>query len=357
MKKICSGEEKKYSKFIKSLINHKVFIISIIFIVLFFVFETLGIQHENNKNKFLSHIFIALASQCVGIGILSLIWELFIEKSWFKLVQNQISDTLTKPEVVEYLNDDYQIRMLEQLLLNISGQHIGKTVYKSIENNSFNENKMMKDFVYNISLTEKNDEFYNANFYIKFTTSEIPKDLSIRFTKLNSGLEIHNFYQDLVKTHTDIYRYILLSGYENLPDKCFLITECKIKSNNLEVKLNPIYPDNLLEESIKLKPNQGDKSKFNKICKSKNCEIAIYINTIIDKNWNYFPIMFGYPVNKFNTRLDASNVGISQIDILEFFTSSGDFLRDEGIIGDVIAASGRLDEIMLPDSGLVYVWK
>lgn len=340
----------------KIYVKHKAMFISIILIALFFIFEYLGICLKD-ECKVLSDIFLALAAQCMGIGALAVIWELFMETSWLKIIRNHILNTITTPEVAEYLETDWQTKILRQLLLSIAGNHIGSTVYKGIENDSFNEEKMRKDFIYNISLAEKDEHFYNAQFYIKFTTSEIRKNFSIRFSKLNNSLEIHNYYQNLVKNNSDIYRYILLSEQEELPDDCFSVMECKIKSNNLEVELNPIYPKNLLNNSIELKPQKEDSKNFKKICKKKNCEIMIRINTIIDKRWNYFPIMFGYPVSKFSTRLDAGNTDISQIDMLEFFTSVGNFIRNEGINENIVAAAGKLEEIMLPDSGLVYVWK
>lgn len=368
-----------------NLIKHKAVIIAIIFIVLFFIFESIGIglNNQNQKYKVIrndqdsiilesqeqkessniisSDVFFALSSACLGIGLLSFAWELLMQKSWLEIVRENILDSLCKPEVAKYINDEWKLKVVNQLLNIISGETIGNTLFNEIKNNTFSESLLRENFTYNITLTDKDSNFYNASFYIQFDVFNINKDLSVRLAKQDNSLEIHNFYQSLVKNN-DIYRYILYTSNTNIPTNCFEIEKCIISSNsatNETISLTPCYPatENIFEESISLIPNTADITTYKKICKSKSCKLTMKINTIIDKSWNYFPIMFGYPVKGFKTRFDIKDCNISEINIMEFFTSSDNFIRDESIHESITAAAGSIDNIILPDSGLVYVWK
>jgi len=378
---------KKRNRLLDNLLNHKAILIALIFIILFMLFEIMGLSYQysydksnttlNTKNmskeeyiamieenrilKIKADLFLSLASTCISMGLLSFAWELVMQRSWLGMVREHILDSLSKPEVAEHLNYDWKLKIINQLLIGISGNYIGKTLFDEIKSDSFSELLMRKNFVYNITISDGNEDFYNARFYIHFTISKINTPLSIRFAKQNRSIEIHNYYQELFNEDDDIYRYILYTNKEKLPENSFEIERFVLSSSNkqMNIIMEPIYPskEKLTEESIILKVPKNDEITFKKICRNGDCELTIILNTIIDKSWGYFPIMFGYPVKKFSSRFDSQSKEISDINILEFFTSSGKFIRDESIHYDSIAAAGTLDDIILPDSGLVYVWK
>lgn len=321
---------------------------------------------SNTKEKvfwqsFFAELFKSLGSTLISIGIISVLWELISKRSWLKETRKYYYATITKPKSIQFLTENLRFKMIKNLLYSFSGEQLGNMLSKKIKQKVFSEKLTRYNFIYNITLQNDttNNDFYKATFFIDFWINNISFPFNIRVLINNDAMKIHENYKSLSKKYKDdIYRYILFTKATSFPDPIIKISKCVIKNNlgDINPQIGGIDTDNDTKY-IQLSLSKKDKATYKKI-KTQKVRIQITIETWIDKEWSYFPIMFGYPVCNFETRLDFID-NKHEINIIELFTASKEFQRSDNTISNDNFAStgGKLNGTILPDSGLIYIWR
>lgn len=327
---------------------------------------------------FWTSILWTFGGTMVAAGVIGLAWDVWLNLSWLSFVREEIVRAITNPTALSELKRRTNREVLEQSLHNVLGPDIGGALFHGTQQMAKKPRMVRSDFSYYIKLSPisaPHDQHYlKAEFTISFTVRKLAKDLSIAFSRVSDSLEFHSRYQTLVeKGPGAIYRYVLLSDKPVTSDDLFKIQVCRVSScgNSSDVVDLEVKPEDSIVadgQSFELTAPKAQQGLFKRISGGP-CRIDLSITTVVDKNRSEFPICFGYPVRVFRSRLDARDINASYVDILEFFTSSQRFRREElavlsnGSSGNQSAhqssaiASGVLDDLILPDSGLTYVWR
>lgn len=319
-------------------------------------------------------VLAALGASFLGIAIIALAWDLWIHLSWLRVVRDEVVSALVDPVTARRVGTDLQARILEQVLEDRHGSEVGRALLGESEKLREANRGLRRDFVYNIQLAPGDRPgFHRAEFRVSFTVLMLATPPVVAFSQVRDTLDFHSRYEE----HTDnsphtIYRYILHSSEPCDPHLSFQVLDAAVASptdQSGRVKLFPSQVDTRDPESIsfELKPRKQDKKQF-RLLSLEECRITLGIRTVVDARRAEFPIWLAYPVKKFRSRMDISGIGAAEVDVLEFFTAATRYEREDMITGttpeiegsnqaDLASASGFLNDLILPNSGLTYIWR
>lgn len=312
--------------------------------------------------SFASNLLVAVGGSCLAIGVISIGWEVVVNTAWLRLVREEIIHALTKPGLVTSISR--RSDLLASLLVSFHGKELGRAMLRESETMLEKAPDLRQDFTYNIRLSERDASYVAATFYIAFTLPRLPKRSCISFVQLRDSLEFHERYQQLLASDpSSIYRYILLSDQIGAPQELFLVESATVESTrrspNISTSLVAVERSSDAGHHIlELRSDDADRSLLREISHAE-CRVTLRISTVVDARRSEFPILFGYPVKTFRSMMDASGLGAVSVDVLEFFTSPKRFRREDGTSGaeSPNVVTGLLDDVILPDSGLTYIWR
>lgn len=309
-----------------------------------------------------SVVLTNLGGNLIGIGVIAVGWDLWLNFSWIRLVREELFAILANADAIQNVRPERQQELLEGLLIARHGKELGEALHKEGELMHQGARMMRSDFVYNIAIEPLNAHHHQAQFFIQFTLREVKLPIKIHFSQVNDGLEFHGKYEDLLNASPNaLYRYVLLSNKQALSHS-FTVVSADVQGSGESVTLVASSPSiGPLGQEFELKPDQDKKKLLNKIVAGE-IRVTLRILTIVDIDRKEFPIWLGYPVREFRSHLTMQGVGVTEVDVLEFFTSFSRFKREDipqnqQLAGPNVSASGALKDLIFPNSGLTYVWR
>ena len=372
-----------WEKELKSNSTLRTCIVSLIGIAFSAALVYLGVIWRNNNTMtnflpvkgevpgIMAELLIALGGALFTIFAISLIWELFVRRSWLREMRHYIFRALCSPQARRYSDTtDWQLEILHQIMTNLSEKRVSDLLHLRFKAGTFSPEKSRKNLHYEAILSDmqQSDEnyaalasrFFNAHFEIKFSAVITESD-SLRKVRLlfrNNSSDISDlYYQALEEYDGDIYRYILLTNCENdfASTPAIKVVSCKIVHKRKVLNYSVKQSDKELGV-ILLTIHENLKSVF-KECVGDECEISLVIETFVDKQYPFYPMMFGYPVDTFITKFSINSNDVSGVSLVPFFISDESFIHDStGTHQGTSWASGHINGLSLPNSSLVYVW-
>jgi hypothetical protein len=316
----------------------------------------------------------AITGTLFSVGAVSLIWELLMRTSWLAFVREGIAGALAEPATVDINSKGRQEEHLLGLLRRVHGDALGEAIFRESTCDAVARDRLRKDFEYVITLRPGNHlplQFFSAHLSISFTLERLPsvkpagQKVHVGFRFVQRDRDFHAEYERKnAAERLALYRYILLTDYSPLAADADLSPWFKVSSCSFQEEAGPTAVSAKpatarLEDGgwwrIDLEPTSI--RKWNKIARTRRpCKVRIEIETLVDQSRPEFPIALGYPVLNFRSRLNATQVNVQKVEVLEFFTTPGRF---EPYSTTVVPgeAGGRLDDFILPDSGLTYSWR
>lgn len=306
----------------------------------------------------------AVAGTMVSIGAVSIAWEHSQSVASEARMREGIIRAMTNPKTVKRIKRARQPEFLREMLIGRHGEILGQAIYDKSETLAKRHQLMRRDFLYNIVLTRRDANFYTARFHISFLATRLPQEPTIRFAQVKHSLDLHARYQELIDDSTNtVYRYILHSFHRGEAKDLFEVVNCTIEDQvgKKKIALNPESRTEGGQYVVRLTPSPAERNHMKEMLRHE-CRLEIDICTVVDRSRAEFPILLGYPVQDFRSSLDARAIDASYVDVLEFFTSNHRYRREdmkelagEGTNG--AHASGVLQDLILPDSGLTYTWR
>lgn len=307
----------------------------------------------------------SLGTTLVSLGTIAIAWDIWLHTTWVALVRDEIIGAITRSSTAKRLRKNYRAKILREILEDEHGSEVGQAMFRESLSISKSTQAMRSDFIYNIRLSPLNSEFHRARFLLEFTISRLPRKLRVLFSHVRDSLDFHARYQQVTNRCPDaIYRYVLHSTTAPGRD-CFIIEKAWVSYDGNQTELYPEVgrtDDEGTEFLLKATTSTGEKTIYRQSVSPVT--IHLEISTVVDARRNEFPIWLAYPVKDFRSRMDASGIGVTEVDVLEFFTSAQRFRRED-LTGDcgepesagLVTASGRLEDLILPNSGLTYIWR
>jgi len=316
----------------------------------------------------IAELLIALGGALFTIFAISLIWELFVRRSWLREMRNYIFMTLCSPQASNYSDTtDWQMEILGQIMTNLSSDKVSEFLHHRFQNEFFSPQRTRKNFNYEVVLSEIDEagnplsgKFFKASIEFKFHTLIAKSDFSRKVRLVyreNSSDLADSYYQSLEDFDNDIYRYIFLtskdSSYFTTP--VLTVTSCRMKHKRTSIALTVTKSSD--EDNVTIVAvSDKDKRGFNDFV-GEECEISFTIETYVDKQYSFYPMIFGYPIDHFTTKLSICSGDVSGVYIVPFFNSDESFNLDgTGKYNGTSWAAGHINHLSLPSSSLVYVW-
>jgi hypothetical protein len=135
--------------------------------------------------------------------------------------------------------------------------------------------------------------------------------------------------------------------------KAFKVTSCIISFSSSryidKIKLSCEWLDDF---NIKLKFTSEQKEEFLSLVEKEDYTIKLKIFTYIDKDFNFFPMMFGYPIKNFETNMEIKSDKVNNINIVPFFNTNAVFKRED-VSTSTNFVKGGIEHLTLSDSALI----
>lgn len=306
-------------------------------------------------------VLTSLGGTLVGIGLVSMAWDLWVNRNWMKSIRDAVLHTVSGDVQV----DPRQARetLLKRTLTSMHGPALGAALFA--QSREISSREVRSDFIYDVELTGRDGGYISAEFRLVFKLPYLPEHPRVTFACVSNSLDFHNRYQQLVSNNPEtLYRYVLVVDDDpRIGVPPFSVVDFSVTSRRGAMRFDQRQSTSSQgghERHVDFDIQRASKRLW-KQARNEPCEVELHIQTVIDGSRNDFPICFGYPVDGFRSRLDASAISANSVDVLEFFTSSMPFRREDSQRGHPAHsrgwASGRLDGLILPDSGLTYVWQ
>jgi len=298
--------------------NRRTYLVSLIGIVISSALVYLGVIWRNNNTmaKFfpdngevpgiIAEILIAIGGALFTLFAISLIWELYVRRSWLREMRLYLFKTLCSPHASLYSDTtDWQYEVLRQIMTNLSEKRVSDLLYKRFRDGAFSTQKARKNINYEVTLSEIQDvenksiadNFFRAHLKFKFqatiTKSEFPRKVRL-ICKNDSCGSTDSYYQSLEDYDDDIYRYILLTDKENFFESisALEVTSCRITYKRKTISLNIAKSADDANVTIVSVPDSAKKD-FDEFV-DQECEISFEIDTYADKQYSFYAMMFGY---------------------------------------------------------------
>jgi hypothetical protein len=315
-----------------------------------------------------------ISGTLVSIGLIALAWDLWLNLSWINLLREELYSTLARPSSIRRVRRSRQGRLLSELLNVYHGNDVGSAMYAESQAMRRGARMLRKDFLYNIEISKLNEHFHRADLHISFVLPKVDPAFTVQFSRVRDSLDFHSRYQDLVDSAPRaIYRYVLHSAVAPpIDETSFTVTQARVEScesgRTIDLTVRSVTPMGDQSAEFQLCPTGGNKGLLRKIC-ANECRVTLTIRTLVDAGRTEFPIWLGYPVREFRSRIVTRSIGAREVDVLEFFSSNTRYRREDfetepagppswKELGHGTAmASGVLDDLILPNSGLTYVWR
>jgi hypothetical protein len=315
----------------------------------------------------------SIGGTLVSIGMIALAWDVWLHHSWLNLVREELVSALVNPETLRRIRKNRRVKLLEELLSVRHGSELGRALFRESCAMEQSARMMRKDFLYNIEVSPGTKQHHRANFLISFTVPRLQQPTTVYFSQVRDSLDFHARYQELIDSSPGaIYRYVLLSPTAIAHTQSFDISAARVESiasdDRFVLLKSRLGIQNELGTEFILEPTSKERRRLKSICEEE-CRVTLAISTVVDSTRNEFPIWLGYPVKNFRSRIVARAIA-TEVDVLEFFTSSSRFRREDvdyntpdmkpqaqNADESVVWASGVLNDLILPNSGLTYIWR
>lgn len=309
--------------------------------------------------SWLQATLFSISGTLFSLGAITLAWELISRRTWLDFVKSALSDLFVDP-TFSFTLSEWRERSLEAILIARHGPDLGEAVFREVKSSALHPTLMKKDFSYDITLSplKGSSDFYAANFSLRFTVPSLTDTPVVLFTRQADSSILRDTYETLVKDEDVIYRYLLHTAHDCDLENHFRVLSASIEGSRgtPSLDLTPVPAASANGEyRLLLQPQANCRRSFKQMVRGE-CTLSLGIETVVDAAKSELPIFLGYPVKKFSSRLDARQIGASVVDVFEFFTAPTPYRRDNHIGTSGIAA-GHLDDVILPDSGLAYVWR
>lgn len=318
-----------------------------------------------------SIIISAIGGTLVSIGLVALAWEILLNRAWLQTIKSELAEALADPEAIRNIAKRKQGVVLKQILLDYHGKELGEALFGQIESLKQDSRGIRKDFSYQVLIYPGSKEHHRARFKISFVVPRLPAKPRLAFAQVVDSLDLYTKYDALIESSPDsIYRYILQSSTRVNPEVDFVIDNVRIETvvgNKMCIDLHSTVVSDEITDSVtfQLKPSTTDQLAFRALRKGE-CRVTLDISTVVDAQRSEFPIWLGYPVRDFRSQIVVQAIGAQHVDVLQFFSSSARYRREDVRVqhqnqanspANSAVASGVLEGLVLPNSGLTYIWR
>lgn len=307
---------------------------------------------------------VSVGNSLLSIGLIAIVWDLWMRRSWVDLVRDELTAILIQPDMVQKLSKERNTLLLGALLTEHHGPELGEALFHQSLYMGHDARATKTSFIYNIDLSAGTTSFHCATLYISFNLTSLPAEPRVHFAQIVDSLKLHSQYEHLLDADSDaIYRYILQADSRASPDSDFTIREATVRGvsarRTLTFEVDTLVNPATGSAAHTLRPRKTDRQEFKAVRKGP-CHVTLKIDTVVDARRNVFPIWFGYPVKDFQSSISARDIDATKVDVLQFFSSSARYERlDPEVAGsrERLSVSGKLEGLVLPDSGLTYLWR